>query len=437
MNSSKFRITLDLHSVQSQHSIPAMLGDTYITLLMSISDGGVPYTIADGCLAKLSIKRPSGSHLEEFCKVSNNAIIEYPFKQNENTCAEVGIHFCDVTLYSPEGEELGSPRFIMVVSEKVVRRDDIELSTDDYTAVDAMIKAEAGRQLEESKRAEAEEERAKAEEERVAAESERTERFEAIKVDADRAEAAAERVEGYEGKILRNELHIANLVKGYNDNSFITDSATAYIKTVPENAFPCAAIESVGDTVTRIVSTRGNFAVTGEVITKPKSELTVKNLGNGEFQLNGYTSYQSEDLDENGQYRQYTFLTVPLKKGEYKITVSGPISGEIEGGCLESIDFVVPGATNGKNDKWVLANDATADFKVYCATNGYGFIKAVYAINIVRESDDGFGTAFADVREVPLGDDPLIVVEPAGTLRFENEGNKAVPSRVTYKLKGE
>lgn len=163
MNSSKFRLTLDLHSTQSQYSIPVMIGDTYITLLISISDGGVPYIITDGCLAKLSIKRPSGSHLEEFCKVSNNAIIEYPFKQNENTCAEAGIHFCDVTLYSPEGEELGSPRFIMVVSEKVVRRDDIELSTDDYTAVDAMLKAEAGRQLEETKRATAESERVKAE----------------------------------------------------------------------------------------------------------------------------------------------------------------------------------------------------------------------------------------------------------------------------------
>lgn len=177
MNSSKFRFTLDLHSIQSQYSIPAMLGDTYITLLMSISDGGVPYTIADGCLAKLSIKRPSGSHLEEFCKVSNNAIIEYPFKQNENTCAEAGIHFCDVTLYSPEGEELGSPRFIMVVSEKVVRRDDIELSTDDYTAVDAMLKAEAGRQLEETKRATAEEERVKAEDERAEAEKARAEKI--------------------------------------------------------------------------------------------------------------------------------------------------------------------------------------------------------------------------------------------------------------------
>lgn len=152
MNSSKFRFTLDLHSTQSQYSIPVMLGDTGVTLLISITDGGVPYIITDGCLAKLSIKRPKGTYLEEFCTIKNNAIIEYPFAQNENTCAEEGIHYCDVTLYSPDGEKLGGPRFTMVVSENVVRRDDIELTVDDYTAVDAMVKAEATRQYAENAR---------------------------------------------------------------------------------------------------------------------------------------------------------------------------------------------------------------------------------------------------------------------------------------------
>ena len=146
MNSSKFRLTLDLHSVQSQYSIPVMVGDTNVTLLISITDGGIPYKITDGCLAKLSIKRPTGTHLVEFCKVKNNAVIEYPFSQNEDTCAEEGIHHCDVTLYSPDGAKVGGPRFTMVVSEMVVRRDDIKLSEDDYTLVKAIEKVEAERQ---------------------------------------------------------------------------------------------------------------------------------------------------------------------------------------------------------------------------------------------------------------------------------------------------
>ena len=173
MNSSNFRFTLDLHSVQSQYSIPVMLGDTGITWHISLTDGGVPYVINDGCLAKLSIKRPTGSHIEEFCEIKNNSIIEYPFSQNENTCAVEGLHYCDVTLYSLDGEKVGSPSFTMVVSEKVIKRDDIELTDDDYTAVEAMLTEEAQRQSAETERIAAEEQRISAETQRIADEEER------------------------------------------------------------------------------------------------------------------------------------------------------------------------------------------------------------------------------------------------------------------------
>ena len=45
--------------------------------------------------------------------------------------------------------------------------------------------------------------------------------------------------------------------------------------------------------------------------------------------------------------------------------------------------------------------------------------------------------AVIDTLNVPLGEDNFIAVEPMGTLVFENEGNNAVPSTVTYMLKGE
>ena len=71
MNYSIFRIPLNLHSVQSQASVPVFLGDTSIQLRISLSDGVKPYMITDGCLAKISIKRPTGTHLEEFCSIEN------------------------------------------------------------------------------------------------------------------------------------------------------------------------------------------------------------------------------------------------------------------------------------------------------------------------------------------------------------------------------
>lgn len=369
MNSSKFRLTLDLHSVQSQYSIPVMVGDTYITLLISISDGGVPYTIADGCLAKLSIKRPSGSYLEEFCKITNNSIIEYPFKQNENTCAEAGIHFCDVTLYSPDGEELGTPSFIMVVSEKVVRRDDIDLSTDDYTAVNAMMAQEATRQAEETKRAEAEvarsdaeAERIKAEEARVEAENERAEAMKEIEEGVlyipDRSIARvkiayAAIFEEHISNSLRLDLYrsrwafeaatahdkrLTNLERGYEDELVVSaGSPAAPYWTVPENALPYAEIkkiygrgykESDGTFVThKIVRVESCKYAEKEALdaTLDLSEMvdtmTVEKLSDGSFKFSGYT---------NGAACK--FATVTLPAGYYGINykvVSGDYNDSV------------------------------------------------------------------------------------------------------------
>ena len=152
MNSSNYRFTLDMHSAQSQVSIPVMLGDTGRTLRINLSDGSNPYRITDGCLAKISIKRPTETRLEEFCSIENNTTIVYPFSQNENTCAVEGIHECDVTLYGSDGSIITSPRFTMVVNERVVRSDDIVISDEDQTAIDAMLTAEAARQVAETER---------------------------------------------------------------------------------------------------------------------------------------------------------------------------------------------------------------------------------------------------------------------------------------------
>lgn len=161
MNSSNYRFSLNLHSTQSQISIPAMLGDTGRTWYINLSDGDKIYFIEDGCLAKLTIKRPTGTYHEEFCEIRENATIVYPF--DKNTCATVGLHNCEVILYGLNGEILGSPRFAMVVSDRVIRDDDINLSDSDRAILDSMVVEEANRRV--------------AEEGRVSAESARAARF--------------------------------------------------------------------------------------------------------------------------------------------------------------------------------------------------------------------------------------------------------------------
>jgi hypothetical protein len=132
--------------VQSQISIPVTLGDTARTWHISFSDGGLPYVIEDGCLAKLEIKRPTGTRIEAFCPIENNTTITYSFSQNEHTAVAEGIHECAVILYDAEGDRLASPRFTMIVSNRVVDSDDLNLSDEDHLVIESIIAAEAGRQ---------------------------------------------------------------------------------------------------------------------------------------------------------------------------------------------------------------------------------------------------------------------------------------------------
>lgn len=169
MNSSNFRFTLDLHSIQSQYSIPAKVGDTGKTLLINLTDGGVPYFISNGCLAKLTIKRPGGTSVVADCPIRNNAVIEYKF--DEKTCAESGIHNCDITLYSADGDVLGTPSFIIVSSERVTRG--TAMTASDWDEVDEFGVAEAQRKVSEENRTLAENERAVAEKNRADAEKAR------------------------------------------------------------------------------------------------------------------------------------------------------------------------------------------------------------------------------------------------------------------------
>lgn len=173
MNSSIYRFILDLHSTQSQISIPVTLGDTAREFHISFSDGGVPYIIEDGCLVKLEIKRPTGTHLEEFCAIERNTTIKYDFSQNENTAAVEGVHVCSVILYDAEGKQISAPRFSMIVSSRVLNSDDIVIGDVDNGTVDAIIKEEAKRQAAETSRVNAENSRVSAENARANAEIQR------------------------------------------------------------------------------------------------------------------------------------------------------------------------------------------------------------------------------------------------------------------------
>ena len=120
---SKYRFTLDIHKTKSQVSIPVLQGDTMIQLYISINDGGTPYQIAEGCTAKLVCRPPSGNHFLQDCVINDNRIV-YTF--NEITTSERGVSTCEVRIKGPSGGTLTTPRFLIVVEEKVLLDEEIE-----------------------------------------------------------------------------------------------------------------------------------------------------------------------------------------------------------------------------------------------------------------------------------------------------------------------
>ena len=204
MNSSTYRFILDLHSTQSQISLPVSVGDTARVLKISLSDGGQPYIIETGLSAVLKIKRPSGTPFFEYCVIENNTTIKYEFSQNENTVVEEGVHDCQLVIGDMVGNTIAAPRFSMVAVNKVLSGDDLVLTEDDKSAVDVIVaraisweSAETARVIAESGRHDAEEQRKLNEDDRKVAEQGRRDGFDTkmTEVDAKMTEVDAKMAE--------------------------------------------------------------------------------------------------------------------------------------------------------------------------------------------------------------------------------------------------
>lgn len=161
MNYSSFKFALDLQEIQSQVSIPVTFGDTARKLHITLTDGGVPFALKEGCKAVLSGKKADGNSLYNDCMLDliNSAII-YEFTEQTASCE--GVVRCELMIFSPEGKVMGSPRFVILV-DKRVNNDDSLVSESEKTALDTIIirgeeiaKAEADREEAEQGRVEAE-----------------------------------------------------------------------------------------------------------------------------------------------------------------------------------------------------------------------------------------------------------------------------------------
>ena len=175
MSSSNYRFTLNVQDEQSQVSLPVRLCDTNRSLYISIADGGKPLFIENGSTAWFFGKKADETEIITSCIIEKNTYIRYDF--TEQTASYPGTVDCEIRLYNKEGKEIASPRFIMVVDERVVFNNDI-VSKDYVTAIDQVLATDAIAQGNEATREANEETRVDNEIERRAAESERQSTFE-------------------------------------------------------------------------------------------------------------------------------------------------------------------------------------------------------------------------------------------------------------------
>ena len=171
MSSSIYRFTLDMQSNQSQVSLPVRLNDTNRELNIILTNGGTPFIMETGYRAVLSAKKFDGNELINNCEIKDNSVICYTFTAQTTTVA--GVVDCELRVYDAQGKNITSPRFILVVDERVVYDEEILPSRYEGTALDYILGSESARQFSETDRLIAEGLRERAENDRVTAESNR------------------------------------------------------------------------------------------------------------------------------------------------------------------------------------------------------------------------------------------------------------------------
>ena len=158
MNYSNYRFNLDVQSAVSQVSLPVRLLDTARRLYIGLTDGGTPYIIEDGCRAVFCARKADGNPIMNDCIIENKTIIRYDLTKQTTSCA--GIVDCEIRLYGKEDNLITAPRFIMVVSDRVVHDDDFPISESERSALDNIMRSETSRVNAEMAREAAEKERA-------------------------------------------------------------------------------------------------------------------------------------------------------------------------------------------------------------------------------------------------------------------------------------
>ena len=135
MHVTNYRFTLDVNDAASQAMLSMRKGDSARRLLVTLSEGGKPYSIAEGCYAVFNAVRSDGAVYFGDCIVSDNVIA---CELDKAIATAEGRIDCDIALYGADGESLTSPRFALIVYAGVTTGDELE-GTDEYHTLGELV----------------------------------------------------------------------------------------------------------------------------------------------------------------------------------------------------------------------------------------------------------------------------------------------------------
>lgn len=139
MDKSTYRFTLDLRKHLSQMVINVFQHDTAVRLCISLTDGGKPYGIGEGCIAHFFGKRADGVPLVHEC-MFNDTFTEIIYDFEKTTAPVVGIVDCQIRLYGADSQLISAPKFTIVVDERVVNDEEIEIDGESpISALDRLL----------------------------------------------------------------------------------------------------------------------------------------------------------------------------------------------------------------------------------------------------------------------------------------------------------
>lgn len=121
MNNAHYRISLDVHSAESQVQLICRRGETGRQIRAALTRRGRPYGVAAGCVAEFAAKLPDGTILKNACGIADNTLI-YPLTQR--TTEQSGVLECEMRVMDEEGNLLISPRFTLAVYDTVYNSGD-------------------------------------------------------------------------------------------------------------------------------------------------------------------------------------------------------------------------------------------------------------------------------------------------------------------------